>query len=68
MTFGGTSGAAPHVTGAAMLWMNWVKASFPVTEPGSFYLGKRVLSPAPTRSCARARVTAEQLGFEQRER
>lgn len=46
-TYGGTSGATPHVTGAAMLWMNWIKASFPATEPGSFYsdliaMGERV--------------------------
>lgn len=36
-TFGGTSGASPHVTGAAMLWMNWIRQSFPATESGNFY-------------------------------
>jgi serine protease AprX len=48
MTFGGTSGASPHVTGAAALWINWVKLAFPTPEPGQVYSNLIAMGGAPS--------------------
>jgi serine protease AprX len=47
-TFGGTSGAAPHVTGAAAMWIDWVKLSFPSPEPGQIYANLIAMGGAPS--------------------
>ena len=47
-TFCCTSGATPHITGAAAMWIDWVKRSFPSPEPGQIYANLIAMGGAPS--------------------